>query len=218
MAVSDERVSRRSLLKKAGAGAIVLTAGGIMTSSASANQALDICIAQAVDDDVAACGACANQAPCGDGCGCVPTVNGCCFCHQGISCDGCDSVQVQPALPGRLEVRCSHVLRADRDLRAGVWRRCSSERRSAVDSGLNRRSAGRWERASFGRPSHVTLSASRSTTTCVIGTAKRSRAVSTTPRSSQLDRPSGCVEMITSSAPNVRSPSAIDCTGSASPT
>ena len=50
MAVSDERVSRRSLLKKAGAGAIVLTAGGIMTSSASANQALDICIQQAVDD------------------------------------------------------------------------------------------------------------------------------------------------------------------------
>jgi hypothetical protein len=54
----------------------------------------------------------------------------------------CDSVQVQPALPGRLEVRCSHVLRADRDLRAGVRRRCSRERRSAVDSGLSRRT--RW--------------------------------------------------------------------------
>ena len=36
----------------------------------------------------------------------------------------------------------------------------------------------------------------RSTTTCVIGTAKRSRACSTTPRSSQCERPSGCVEMI----------------------
>jgi len=42
-------------------------------------------------------------------------------------------------------------------------------------------------------------SASRSTTTCVSGSAKRSRAFSTTPRSSQCDRPSGCVEMISSS-------------------
>ena len=42
-------------------------------------------------------------------------------------------------------------------------------------------------------------SASRSTTTCVIGTSKRSRAPVTTPRSSQCERPSGCVEMITSS-------------------
>ena len=58
----------------------------------------------------------------------------------------------------------------------------------------------------------------RSTTTCVIGTANRSRAFSTTPRSSQCDRPSGCVEMITSSGPNVRSASSIACNGSASPT
>jgi hypothetical protein len=86
MAVSEENVSRRNLLKKAGAGAIVLGAGGIMTSSAYANQVLDVCIRQALDDSVAACGACANQAACGDGCGCVPTTNGCCFCHQGVSC------------------------------------------------------------------------------------------------------------------------------------
>ena len=72
MAVSDEGVSRRSLLKKAGAGAIVLTAGGIMTSSASANQALDVCIGQALDDSVAACGACANQAACGEAVGASP--------------------------------------------------------------------------------------------------------------------------------------------------
>ena len=50
MAVSEGSVSRRSLLKRAGAGAIVLGAGGIMTSSASANpKPLDICTQQAVD-------------------------------------------------------------------------------------------------------------------------------------------------------------------------
>jgi len=42
-------------------------------------------------------------------------------------------------------------------------------------------------------------SASRSTTTCVSGSAKRWRAFSTTPRSSQCDLPGGCVEMISSS-------------------
>ena len=57
-----------------------------------------------------------------------------------------------------------------------------------------------------------------STTTCVIGTAKRSRAFSTTPCSSQCDRPSGCVDMITSSGPKVRSASSIAWIGSASPT
>ena len=218
MAVSDESVSRRSLLKKAGAGAIVLTAGGIMTSSASANQALDICIQQAVDDSSRCLRCMREPGPLRGRLWVRPHGQRMLLLPPGHLVCRCDSVQVQPALPGRLEVRCSHVLRADCDLRAGVRRRCSRKRRSAVDSGLSRRSAGRWERASFGRPSHVASCASRSTTTCVIGTANRSRAVSTTPRSSQLDRPSGCVEMITSSAPNVRSPSAIDCTGSASPT
>ena len=42
-------------------------------------------------------------------------------------------------------------------------------------------------------------SASRSTTTCLIGTSKRARAPLTTPRSSQFERPSGCVEMTISS-------------------
>ena len=51
--------------QEGGRRAIVLTGGGIMTSSAPANQALDICIQQALDDSVAACGACANQAPAG---------------------------------------------------------------------------------------------------------------------------------------------------------
>ena len=44
------------------------------------------------------------------------------------------------------------------------------------------------------------LARSRSTTTWVTGTSKRSRARSTTSRSSQFERPGGCVEMITSSA------------------
>ena len=60
-------------------------------------------------------------------------------------------------------------------------------------------------------------SASRSTTTCVIGTSKRARASSTIPRSSQCDRPSGCVEMISSSASNRRSQSSTACKGSLSP-
>ena len=44
-------------------------------------------------------------------------------------------------------------------------------------------------------------SASRSTITCVSGTSKRSRAFSTTPRSSQCERPTGWVETISSSGP-----------------
>ena len=47
--------------------------------------------------------------------------------------------------------------------------------------------------------------------------AKRSRACVTTPRSSQCERPSGCVEMMSSSAPKVRSASSIACNGSPSP-
>ena len=59
--------------------------------------------------------------------------------------------------------------------------------------------------------------ASRSTTTWVSWMAKRSRAFSTTPRSSQCDRPSGCVEMISSSGRNVRIASSIAWIGSPSP-
>ena len=89
MSVSEERVSRGGLLKKAGAGALVLGAGSMLTSSAyAATPALDVCTAQAVATDVAACGQCATQTACGAGCGCVPTTQGCCFCHQGISCAG----------------------------------------------------------------------------------------------------------------------------------
>jgi hypothetical protein len=84
------RISRRRLLKSAGAGAVVLGAGSIMSAPAFGNggQPFDVCTQASADNDVAACGACANQTVCGDGCGCVPVTNGCCFCHQGISCDG----------------------------------------------------------------------------------------------------------------------------------
>ena len=59
--------------------------------------------------------------------------------------------------------------------------------------------------------------ASRSTTTWVTWMSKRARARSTTSRSSQFERPGGCVEMITSWAGNRRRPSSIACTGSSSP-
>ena len=114
MAVSEGSVSRRSLLKRAGAGAIVLGAGGIMTSSASANpKPLDICTQQAVDIDVAACGQCANQTPCGDGLRVRPHGQRMLLLPSGhLVCRG-DAVQEQPAVPGGLEVRRSHVLRTD---------------------------------------------------------------------------------------------------------
>ena len=68
------------------------------------------------------------------------------------------------------------------------------------------------------RPVAAQFAEQSSTTSGVIGTANRSRACATTPRSSQCDRPSGCVEMMISSAPNVRSASSIACSGLASPT
>ena len=93
----------------------------------------------------------------------------------------------------------------------------SSDADSSLDgadqAGASRRRRGARRHSSAG----AARSASRSTTTCVIGTAN-ARAPVTTPRSSQCDRPSGCVEMTISSAPNVRSASSIACSGSPSPT
>ena len=57
----------------------------------------------------------------------------------------------------------------------------------------------------------------RSTTTWVTGSANRSRVDSTMPRSSQFERPSGCVEMISSSGAKMRIPSSIASSGSPSP-
>ena len=52
-------------------------------------------------------------------------------------------------------------------------------------------------------------SASRSTTTCVSGSANRSRDRSITPRSSHCERPFGWVDTMSSSGRNVRSASSI---------
>ena len=82
MASVDERVSRRRLLKRAGVGAAVLGAGSMLTASSAAAQGDPTCIG------AGGCGECTFQTTCGAGCGCVITVEGCCFCHQGISCGG----------------------------------------------------------------------------------------------------------------------------------
>jgi hypothetical protein len=100
VSMTEERVSRGRLLKKAGAGALVLGAGSMLTSSAYAvAPPLDVCIQQAVDEDVAACGQCASQTACGAGCGCVPTTQGCCFCHQGIGCAGATPCRYRSQCP-----------------------------------------------------------------------------------------------------------------------
>ena len=59
--------------------------------------------------------------------------------------------------------------------------------------------------------------ASRSTTTCVTGTAKRARARSTTRFSSQFERCRGCVEITISSAAKTLRASSIAWSGSPSP-
>ena len=106
---------------------------------------------------------------------------------------------------------------ASRTARTSCPRSRASSRRA--DPGRRRlRLLGRRQVAPRGRGQRAAASASRSTTTCVIGTVKRFLAPETTPFSSQFERPSGCVEMMISSAPKVRSASSIACSGSASPT
>ncbi len=85
MAIGDERVSRRRLLKRAGVGAAVIGAGSMVTAGTAS--AVGFCH----DCSCSPCGS-------GNGCGhwfghgvctaCVPTTEGCCFCHEGIACDG----------------------------------------------------------------------------------------------------------------------------------
>ena len=81
MASIDERVSRRRLLKRAGVGVAAVGAGSMLTAGpAFAAGACHDC----------ACGPCDGQVPCqpthhASG-WCVPTTEGCCFCHEGSSC------------------------------------------------------------------------------------------------------------------------------------
>lgn len=84
MAVTDERVSRRRLLKRAGIGVAAVGAGSMITAAPAAAQ-------HGGHGDVdcigaGGCGECDLQTVCGSNCGCVITVDGCCFCHEGSSC------------------------------------------------------------------------------------------------------------------------------------
>jgi hypothetical protein len=83
MAVTDERVSRRRLLKRAGAGAAAVGAGSMITA-ATASAAFDPGFSTACAPQ--GCGECANQQACGTGCFCITTSSGCCFCHESSSC------------------------------------------------------------------------------------------------------------------------------------
>jgi hypothetical protein len=81
MAVTDERVSRRRLLKRAGVGAAVLGAGSLVTAGTAS---------AAGNCNAGECHACTHTPSCTDGHhgtgGCVPTTEGCCFCHEPSFC------------------------------------------------------------------------------------------------------------------------------------
>ena len=85
MAVTDERVSRRRLLKRAGVGAAVLGAGSMVSASAaSAQEGSTVC------RDIGGCGAAALFPACdihgGNCCVCVVDQSGCCVCAENIFC------------------------------------------------------------------------------------------------------------------------------------
>jgi hypothetical protein len=94
MATIDERVSRRRLLKRAGVGAAVLGAGAMVTAGSGAGATFGNC-------DACHCGVCSGQVPCTPfNAWCVPTTEGCCFCHQSSNCgclDTCDATSDCPA-------------------------------------------------------------------------------------------------------------------------
>jgi hypothetical protein len=87
MAMSEAKVTRGRLLKRAGVGAAAIGAGSMLTAasaSADAGPSLE-CI------DVGKCG-CAGgcpQCPGGSGCCyCFTTIEGCCFCAEDVFCAG----------------------------------------------------------------------------------------------------------------------------------
>jgi hypothetical protein len=85
MAVTDERVSRRRLLKRAGIGAAALGAGSMLTASSAGAQPHhgdQACI------DAGGCAVCNGQQSCGSDCFCSLSVDGCCSCYQNYFCDG----------------------------------------------------------------------------------------------------------------------------------
>lgn len=100
MTVTDERVSRKGLLTRAGAGAAVLGAGAMITATT----------AGAAAPHSTACNAngCGAENQCGeydscmghDCCACWVTTEGCCFCGQDYFCEStipCTSSNQCPA-------------------------------------------------------------------------------------------------------------------------
>jgi hypothetical protein len=96
--VSQQRLSRETLLKRAGAGAILFGAGSVVTATPAfaGTSAINAPANTRCASHVEAgghCAACDTSACCGPGgpsdcsCTCVVTTKGCCFCHQGTSCN-----------------------------------------------------------------------------------------------------------------------------------
>jgi hypothetical protein len=89
MAIADERVSRRRLLKRAGIGAAAVGAGSMLTATTASAVAhgSGVCVG------LGSCGPCLGNF-CDANCTCLINTEGCCFCHNSISCShfwACDS-------------------------------------------------------------------------------------------------------------------------------
>ncbi len=143
MTIADERVSRRRLLKRAGVGAAVLGAGSMVTAGTAS--AVGFC-------HDCGCGVCSGQVPCGPGHHgggwCIPTTEGCCFCHQGSNCNCLDGVRNERRVPTRVGM-CVVVLRWLALSPAGRHR-CSL--RGASQAARCPTEAQAWRRAPRGSP------------------------------------------------------------------
>lgn len=110
MEATDTRVSRRTLLKRASVGVAALGAGSLLTAqAASAKTGVGDpkCARLSWAHDDPACGACEYQRHCGSNCGCVVGTDGCCFCHQSISCSGATSCETDHHCPPGW--KCAHT-------------------------------------------------------------------------------------------------------------
>jgi hypothetical protein len=89
MALSEERVTRGRLLKRAGVGAAALGAGSMLTATtASANAPPSRACAEPGASGCSTCPAAAHPCPGGTGCCyCFITTEGCCFCAEDFFCD-----------------------------------------------------------------------------------------------------------------------------------
>jgi hypothetical protein len=90
MAVSETRVTRGRLLKRAGVGAAAVGAGSMLTASTASAAAHPSpeCSDPAGAAGCTSCPACNNLCPGGSGCCCCfVTVEGCCFCAENTDCN-----------------------------------------------------------------------------------------------------------------------------------